>query len=321
MNKAYVQVAVDRGYSSTKVIGILVSPDNQEKTFKFSSSCSVQLNDNVPSNLDTVKVEDEIFIVGDDALSQAHSTSAPSLVDFMSETREFSATIFHAINKLQSTSIGTLKISIADGLYRDLHESIRNRFSGIIDTGSFKCTVQSVDVIPQGHASAHSTKSLKPRGVDSWICIDVGHRTVIFTVWQGNKLNKNRSATLLLGGHLLIDNLANTWVTDSISKQQIVAKFLGATAKSKRHILFKNKTIELNLETPVVRNWGAFVTKAIATKADSLNDLDFAAITGASADLLLPAMKTLYPHLEVRTVRDSQFAVARGMILHRSKSL
>ncbi len=314
MSKTLEQLAVDVGYASTKVIECTTASLESAKSHKFSS-VAVQIPEfDVRPNLDIVKVDGISYVAGEDALQHSSALASPYLINNIAETAEYRALIFHAIDKASATRVKLMKISIADALYRTYQGSIVNRFCGLLNTGNRNCRVDRVKVIPQGFAAANSVKHLKPKGIETWMSIDIGHRTIIMSIWVGKKPITSRSATLSLGAHALLDRVVSAAVPDEFGRQQLTDSFMHSIATSKRTTTHKGKAISIDPTSKETFAWAQSVVKSLVTRAEHFDDLNLVFITGASADLLSPTLRAMHPHLEVVVPSRSQFAVVNGMI-------
>jgi hypothetical protein len=108
----------------------------------------------------------------------------------------------------------------------------------LIKTGNRECFVKTVRALPQGLSAAVSVKALRPKNGASWASVDVGHRTVLLTIWNGSKPNIQRSQTLLKGGHQLIDLLSKNAFAGGLLRQKCAAALTIQTAKSNRRLQF-----------------------------------------------------------------------------------
>jgi Actin like proteins N terminal domain len=313
-NINYQEIAIDRGYSACKVLALTDVKNAPMKKLKFSSAAVQVQTDERMGHFNVVQVKSKFFVVGEDALQHLLPSDAQFLNDEMSSTDEFEASILHALDSLSVGEVQTLKLSIADALFGSYKAVMEQKFQGVIDTGNRTCSIKKVKIIPQGLASALSVKTMRPKNGASWISIDVGHRTVLMLVWNGSRPNVKRSHTFLLGGHLLIDTLAQRSELNGVQRQKLAASLTHQAAKSIRRTKFNGVDVIISEETVRECGWGNNVTRALVSRAEGFEDVTHIFVTGASADLLAPSIREHYPKIDVYVPPDHQFAVARGML-------
>jgi Actin like proteins N terminal domain len=117
MTKKYIEIDIDRGYSSCKILAVQDVENAPLKKLKFSSLAIRAQQEDKQGRHNIVTVNDKYFFVGDDALQHSLPSTVQLLNDDASASEEFRASILHCIDLLQASEVNVLKISIADALF------------------------------------------------------------------------------------------------------------------------------------------------------------------------------------------------------------
>lgn len=308
-------IGFDIGHSSVKAVAVSSNGNVVRQLIPSLVCAAFPISDEAESRraaLETVKIGEREFFIGETAKTQGGSSSTMGLSEDWIETPEYAALLVGTLNKLAAEGVAIEGADIVMGLPTHLLTRQKDRLKEIV---SRYTQFNSLKVIPQP-MGPYQGFILDAGGLplanhnpvmESWGVVEVGYYTTDFMLIQNGRWVEKASGVC--------------------SGVRVTASHL-VRLMSEKNITVDLTEAEEALKTKSIRNFGrldvteeversvAFIVDEVVDAANRLMEpyarkLDGVIVAGGGAPLVFPSLKAKWPHAVL--AENPRFAVAEGM--------
>lgn len=314
-NKANQAIGLDIGHSSVKASAISVTGTPVKLIIPSLVCPAFPISDEAEARraaLDTVKIGERSFFVGETAKVQGGPSVTTGLSEDWIDTPEHAALLVGAINRLKGSGVAVDGANIVLGLPTHLVNRQKDRLKEI--TGRH-VSANTIRVIPQP-MGPYQTLILESNGLpssahtptsESWGVVEIGYYTTDIMLIQNGRWVEKASGVcsgVRVAAEHLVRLLAERGITSDMNECEEALR-----TRSIRN--FGRLDVSSEADKSITMLVTEVIDRASQYMEPYARKLDGVIVAGGGAPLVYPHLRAKWPHALL--LDSPRFAVAEGM--------